>query len=224
MSSALAPMTREEIVRGLVAAGVPRDKAEAQAARARTSATDRRVPPGMAYVLDEDVVRPERPERGKGGDSVRSANPSRSTGPDTSSPDPAVITWPLQLTLPWSHLATDNRKHGAIIRPVGANRTPTPLLVMAAEYREAKTKIRKLARSVLSGAEPVSIPLQLVARVWIPDTTRKHDVVNFAKCTHDALQEAVYTDDTWLYDARWIRAGVDVDRPRAEITITPLPL
>lgn len=198
VSSALAPMTREEIVRGLVAAGVSRAAAERQA--------------------DREVV-------------------SRSIGPITASssfmravarelektPDPAlVITWPLQLTLPWSYLESDNRKHGAIVTPVGPNRTPVPKLIMAAGYREAKGKIRKLAREQLAGAEPVSRPLQLVARVWIPDTTRKHDVVNFAKCTHDALQEAVYTDDTWLYDARWIRAGVDVDHPRAEITITPL--
>jgi Holliday junction resolvase RusA-like endonuclease len=57
----------------------------------------------------------------------------------------------------------------------------------------------------------------------VPDNhPRRHDAVNFAKCTHDALEKLVYTTDHWLYDVRWIRAGVDVDHPRAELTITPL--
>lgn len=138
-------------------------------------------------------------------------------------PDPApAITWPLQLTLPWSYLASDNAKHGAVLVQVAGGKL-IPKLIMQAGYREAKTKIRKLARDTIAGAEPVAIPLRLEARVWVPDTTRKHDVANFAKCTHDALQEAIYTDDQYLYDVRWIRAGVDVDRPRADVTIMPLP-
>jgi hypothetical protein len=40
---------------------------------------------------------------------------------------------------------------------------------------------------------------------------------------HDALEGVVYTKDRWLDDVRWYRAGVDVDAPRAEITISPIP-
>jgi Holliday junction resolvase RusA-like endonuclease len=32
----------------------------------------------------------------------------------------------------------------------------------------------------------------------------------------------IFEDDSQLHDVRWIRAGVDVDAPRCELTITPL--
>lgn len=131
--------------------------------------------------------------------------------------------WPLRIVVPWSALISDNRKHGAILTKVGPNQQPIPKLIMQAGYREAKAKVRQLARLAMGEAEPVGVPLQLEARVWVPDRRSRHDVANFAKCCHDALIDAVYTDDQWLHDVRWIRAGMDVDRPRAEILIAPLP-
>lgn len=131
------------------------------------------------------------------------------------------MQWPMRLTLPWTYLVSDNDRHGAVIVPLPGGKL-IPKLILDARYREAKTKIRALARLTANGAEPVNIPLRLHARVWVPDRKRVYDVVNFAKGTHDALSKAIYVDDQWLHDARWTRAGVDVDRPRAEITITPI--
>lgn len=132
------------------------------------------------------------------------------------------IAWPLELVLPWSALESDNRKHGAILTTVGSLRKPVPKLIMQAGYREAKTKARAIARLGVGDAAAVAFPLRLEARVWVPDNRPGHDVANFAKCAHDALEKVVYTSDQYLHDVRWIRAGVDVDAPRAEITITPL--
>ena len=129
------------------------------------------------------------------------------------------ILFPLELTLPWSALCSDNNRSTATIVQKGGRLTP--LLCLTGPYREAKAKSRKIARDATAGAEPVAIPVRLEALVWVPDN-RPHDVPNFAKCAHDAFSKVVYVDDKWLYESRWIRAGVDVDRPRAEITITPI--
>ena len=80
-----------------------------------------------------------------------------------------------------------------------------------------------IARAQLAGFQPADYPVALTARVWMPDRRPGHDVANFAKCCHDALEGLVYVKDEWLYDVHWIRAGVDVDRPRADITITRIP-
>lgn len=122
-----------------------------------------------------------------------------------------AITWPVRLTIPWSMLCSDNRKYT----------THGDRLVLREEYRIAKMAVRRTARDVVGDAEPAQIPLRLVAAVYVPDR-RPHDVANFAKCVHDALEDSVYASDRWLDDVHWLRAGVDVDRPRAEITISPV--
>jgi hypothetical protein len=122
------------------------------------------------------------------------------------------IQWPVTLTLPWSSLISDNRKYGVIAGK----------MLLTSDYRRAKGQIRELARSKLGGVEPVSVPLTLTARVWVPDEMRAHDTANFGKCTHDALEGIVYTRDRWLWRTTWEHAGCDVDAPRAEITIRPM--
>jgi Holliday junction resolvase RusA-like endonuclease len=135
----------------------------------------------------------------------------------------AVITnlspWPLSLTIPWSCLISDNVKLRAAIR--GTMEHPRPTVVLTPEYRKARDRIGALARDRMGSAQPAAIPLKLEARVYVPDN-RVHDVVNFSKAVHDAMKGSVFVDDQWLYDSRWIRAGVDVDAPRAEISIIPL--
>lgn len=127
--------------------------------------------------------------------------------------------WPLSLTIPWSCLVSDNVKMRAAMR--GTMEHPKATVVLTTEYRKARDRIGALARDRMGSAKPAAIPLALVARVYVPDN-RVHDVVNFSKAVHDALKGTVFVDDQWLYDARWIRAGVDVDAPRAEICISPL--
>jgi Holliday junction resolvase RusA-like endonuclease len=149
--------------------------------------------------------------------------PFRETIPPTDAtkqPPRATIAWPVQLTLPWSCLVSDNAKY--VARVAGTMEKPVAKLNLSPEYRQAKERIHELAISKLLGATPAAEPLQLQARVWVPDDLRAHDVPNFAKCVHDALEGAVYVKDRWLWRATWERAGVDVDAPRAEITITPL--
>jgi hypothetical protein len=126
--------------------------------------------------------------------------------------------WPLRFTLPWSHLCSDDKHYTATIVTVGDRQVAK--IVRRQEYRDALARVRKLV-GPLQQAAPVAFPLALVARVYVPDNRPGHDVPNFAKNCHDALEGIVYTLDQWLYSAHWRRVGVDIDRPRAEITITP---
>ena len=121
---------------------------------------------------------------------------------------------PVRLRIPWSALVSDNDKYTVNPRKRGS-------LILTPEYREAKRRIAALAVGAMQDRPAAQCPLALVARVWLPNR-RKHDVCNFSKCVHDALAGIVYQDDMWLHDMRWIRAGVDVDAPRCELTITPL--
>jgi len=124
---------------------------------------------------------------------------------------PQTIMMPVHLRIPWSALVSDNAKYGVI----------DGRLIAQKPYRAAKKAIHKLAVDVMGGRPAAACPLAIVARVYVPDN-RVHDVVNFSKCVHDALKGSVFTDDQWIHDARWIRAGVDVDAPRCELTISPL--
>lgn len=129
---------------------------------------------------------------------------------------PPAVTWPLTFTLPWSALVSDNRKYAPAVRN-GASR-----LLLRPEYRAAKEKARSVARAAMGDVMPCLESMTLTARVWVPDHRPGHDVCNFAKCLCDALNGVVYRDDAQLHRVTWERAGVDVDRPRAEITVTPV--
>jgi hypothetical protein len=155
--------------------------------------------------------------------------PPPATGADTFTPhdhatarpvpEAPAIVWPLRFTLPWSHLVSDNCRFAAGTERRGGG------LLLTTDYRRCRGLIRDKVRDLLGhpAPSPVAIPLRLEARVWVPDEARAHDVCNFAKAVHDSLQGVVVTNDRWLWDTRWIHAGADVDAPRAELTITPLP-
>jgi Holliday junction resolvase RusA-like endonuclease len=170
-------MSADEIERGLIAQGVPREKARVIALRAPVDGNPLAKPP-------------------KGTIEARG------------------VAFPLALILPWSALVSDNAKYAPAYGKRGQ-----PKMVLRPRYREAKKKTAGLAREIMAGAEPLATPLALSARVWVPDNRVGHDVANFAKCCHDALEKVVYVKDEWLYRITWERAGVDVDRPRAELTI-----
>jgi len=122
------------------------------------------------------------------------------------------IKLPVSFVLPWSALVSDNRRHGLL----------NGSILLTAEYRTGKAKAKAAAREAAGLGMAVSFPVALHARVYVPDDYRAHDVPNFAKCVHDAIEGVIYTKDRWLWRATWERAGVDVDRPRAEIEVTPL--
>jgi Holliday junction resolvase RusA-like endonuclease len=166
--------------------------------------------------------------RAQFGDGIpeRSYRTDQSTAEHPSYPAPPApvdlpqIVWPVKLLLPWSYLVSDNARY--VARIAGSMDHPHAKLNLTPDYRRGKGQVAELARKRLQGAEPASIALRLEARVWVPDEIRAHDVCNFAKAVHDALQGIVYVNDRWLWDTRWIRAGVDVDAPRCELTIAPL--
>ena len=117
-----------------------------------------------------------------------------------------------RLRLPWSALLPDNRKFGVVAGKI----------INTREYRAAKKKARQVAIEQL-GEEPFKGAVKFEARVWFPNETRRRDVVNFSKLVNDALKGIAYLDDSQIEDNRWVRAGIDVDAPRAEITVTLLP-
>lgn len=138
--------------------------------------------------------------------------------PDTLVVPPAT-TWPLRFVIPWSRLCTDNEKYAPT-----KDRNGQARIILTGRYRDCKAAVRALAREAMGGAPPLDVPLRLQGAVFFPDArTHAVDATNCAKLVHDACESAVYVNDRQLYDARWYRAGVDVDRPRAEITITPMP-
>lgn len=124
----------------------------------------------------------------------------------------------VSLRIPWSGLMSDNGKWAAVARFVGG--TWVGRLLLTSEYRRKRDAIKRLAVDAMLGREMFAQPLALEARVWVPDNHRR-DVVNFSKALLDALSKVVYADDHWLHRVTWERAGVDVDAPRCELTITP---
>jgi Holliday junction resolvase RusA-like endonuclease len=125
---------------------------------------------------------------------------------------PQTITRSISLRIPWSALVSDNAKYGVV----------NGKLIAQKPYRAAKKAIASLAQDAMAGRPPAECPLALHARVWMPDN-RRHDLTNSCKIVHDALEGTIYTDDVWLHRVTWERAGVDVDAPRCELTISPLP-
>jgi Holliday junction resolvase RusA-like endonuclease len=83
--------------------------------------------------------------------------------------------------------------------------------------------VQELAADEQNGtATAITAPVGLTVRVYFPDA-RKRDAGNLRKLVTDALQgAAVIADDCLIHDERWIRAGIDRQNPRAELTITPL--
>lgn len=128
-----------------------------------------------------------------------------------------ALTFPFRLTLPWSALCSDNYREEASLTVRGGKTFPRK--VMSARYKAAREKTRALAKEIVGDAVAVAQPLAIHARVFVPDE-HPHDVCNFAKVCHDALEGIVYRNDRWLYRTLWERVGVDVDAPRAEIEIT----
>jgi Holliday junction resolvase RusA-like endonuclease len=146
------------------------------------------------------------------------------TTPASAQPAAQVtrLELPFSIVLPWSVLVSDDHRVMPIVDP----KTGKASIRLTDEYRTARQTIQARLRERLGGGpispaplSPVAEPIELLARVWVPDN-RVHDVPNFAKGVHDAMARQVFTNDAWIYRAVWERAGVDVDRPRAEITIS----
>jgi len=164
-------LTDEQIRRGLIAQGVPPEKAS----RAL----------GSAFRANRQLQKQE---------------PTLAAAP----------SGPVTLVLPWSCLVSDNRHRG-----------PVSSRADAAAYKLARTRAHADAAEQWGPRAPFSGRIALVARIFPPNAQRR-DVGNFAKCVKDALSGVAYADDVQVVDERWIKAAIDVDRPRAEILIEEL--
>ena len=203
-------LSRDSIVAGLVAQGVPRDRAELVAEKE----------------IDREQLSPSRFAR-EADPRVTVAGAEHWTlgAPIASLEIQApAIEWPVRLLLPWSLLVSDNeRKEPYLVHEGGK---PHARMRLTKRYREAKAKIEQLARGKLGVvAAAADVELELTAKVWVPGGSySRNDVCNFGKGVHDALEGIVYVNDNQLHATHWLRAGVDVDAPRAELTIAPLPI
>lgn len=185
-------LTAEAIERGLIATGVPQDKAHAIAL----------LEAGL-YTNRMPIAGPEM------------ASPA----PQSALPAPPY-TQGVTLRIPWSALVSDNVKFRVGVRRKDGGQY-LGAFILTPEYRAARDRIKALSADVMAGRPPYAVPLSLTARVWVPNN-RRRDVVNFSKALHDAMNAVVYEDDCWLHETHWIRAGVDVDAPRCELTIMPI--
>jgi hypothetical protein len=140
------------------------------------------------------------------GDTPARSRSRTQTAPASAGP-PLVL--PVTLRIPWSMLISDNDKH-----------VPNSPMLLTSEYRAAKKQIQGLARELVGEAAPLRQPLAFVAHVWVPAGFRG-DTCNFSKLVHDALEHVLYANDRWLHRTTWERAGVDVDAPRADVTLHP---
>lgn len=202
----MSTFTRDEIVAKLVAQNIPRHMAE--------RAADQEL--GVRDVPTEIAARASRMpapihELARPGDRLLGVQLEAK----------APIEWPFRLLLPWSLLVSDNDREEPYI--AHTEQGIRPARRKTKRCKEAQAKIAQLAKGKLGDVEPATVPLEITARVWVPNNQLRSDVQNFAKATHDALEGIVYANDNLLYWNHWLRVGVDVDAPRAELTIVPLP-
>lgn len=120
------------------------------------------------------------------------------------------IAAPVTITIPWSALASDNLRKGV----AGANNREKQ-----ARYRLALVRFREIVREC-NGDAPYAGPLGMLVLFWFPDN-RDRDPWNFQKEILDGLKGIAIVDDKWqeLRRVTFEAAGIDVDRPRCEITI-----
>ena len=132
------------------------------------------------------------------------------------------LDFPIRIVLPWTALCSDNTHERASLTKSKLGKI-TPRKVLDPRYKAARDKTQAIARKVMGDFQPIAnMPLALHVRVYVPGGSARNDAINFSKCANDALQGIVFKNDNQLHDQRWIRAGIDVDAPRAEIEISPL--
>lgn len=125
------------------------------------------------------------------------------TGPPSTTQAPDQLT----LTLPWSalHSQTASGFFGAVSK----------------RYKAALAKARAMVADQLGPyAQPVlgSDPVSFVLVLYVPNHQRR-DAANYLKLLQDCLTGLVYADDSQCVVGSW-RTMLDVDRPRAEVTVT----
>lgn len=122
------------------------------------------------------------------------------------------------LVIPWKYVQHDNHR----LMPARPRQGQyTARLITAPEYRMAKAAAELLIKHQWKHAERLNGAIALTARCFFPDK-RKRDAGNYRKLLTDAMSGICYSDDGQLEDERWIKAGIDKERPRIEITVSPI--
>ena len=123
--------------------------------------------------------------------------------PDTRSED---ALGPIELTIPWNTLASDNLRKG---------------------LNHARYKAYKAARDATHALALKQVPLRpwheagpvrVALTFWLPDR-RRRDPNNLTKMLCDALQGVAYSDDAQISALAWEAAGIDRDSARVEIEV-----
>lgn len=120
---------------------------------------------------------------------------------------PPVRRHRVSITLPWSTLHTGNSIYA----------------IKSKEYQAAKGRAREAIAEQIAGYSPIDIPVRVECTIIEPNRHRGRDILNYQKLIADAMSGLVYQDDKLIDDAHFMRGEPDVDRPRVEITVTPVP-
>jgi len=90
--------------------------------------------------------------------------------------------------------------------------------LLSAEGRAYRANVAR----VVMAARPAPLGgarIQMTISAWMPDR-RRRDLDNLAKASLDAMAHAgMYDDDCQIDDLRIVRAGLDRERPRLDVSI-----
>jgi Holliday junction resolvase RusA-like endonuclease len=118
--------------------------------------------------------------------------------------DAPIMRAGVALSLPWSTLHSINGM----------------FTIVGKEYQGAKARAREKLAAQLEERKPLECRVAVDVVLVCPDR-RPRDLDNYEKLIYDSLKGLAYRDDSLIDDKR-IRRAIDVDRPRADITVTPL--
>ena len=94
-----------------------------------------------------------------------------------------------------------------------------PKMYMSPEGQALKTDYQWQIKQQYR-AKPIEMPLEIYIRLYF-GTKRKSDWDNFHKLSMDALNKAVWLDDSQIQKA-YVEKAYDKENPRIEIDIYPL--
>lgn len=95
---------------------------------------------------------------------------------------------PIQVTLPWAVLVSDNARHSLMRRQ--------RRIILTPKYREALAAARHVARNQYRGL-PLRGDVRLQVIFHFPDK-RRRDMTNLMKLVQDALTGIAYDDDSQI--------------------------
>jgi Holliday junction resolvase RusA-like endonuclease len=139
--------------------------------------------------------------------------------------DEERVVAPVSIVLPWSTLLTDNnRQHWVGTR-----------MMTTKEYKLAKQRAVEAIKAQIEASnwpdllghewQPLfTTPIAIKVALIEPNRSAKRDLLNYQKLICDAMSGVVYSDDSQIDDAHFMRGTPNIDRPRAEITVTPLTI